>query len=396
MHGNHSSSEWRGIVLCLLVFCGSPVIAGEWPESRYDGRTLAEWRVLIGQIDYTAPDRQKFVAGLLQIVEDPRVPWFSRRQAALTLGRLGQPAEAAVPVLTELLTQTEPNAETAPQGWAAKALGLFGPIAADATPALIKLASQPQTSLMARLSALDALSRIGRTHPAAIPAMILLLNPSPEFSDALTLQRAACETLIFVGPDAAPAVPHLLRLTTAQDATLRRLAIEALTAIGPLAAVAAPQVFDGLVTDEDPAVADAAERALASWGTELEPQIFALAEADDTIFRLRATRILASWPSSNTRQAVLKARLNDPDASVQLAAVAGLWQQTQDAAPLVEPLERLLIVPDRQIRRASLRQVELMQVAHRDLLPALKRRLAEQPPHTDALRRAVQVLQEAR
>ena len=46
-------------------------------------------------LDFQSPEAAVEVPGLIEIVENEAVPWFTRRQAALTLGRIGEPAASA-------------------------------------------------------------------------------------------------------------------------------------------------------------------------------------------------------------------------------------------------------------------------------------------------------------
>ena len=86
-------------------------------------------------LDLKSPEAAREVPGLIEIVQDEAVPWFTRRQAALTLGRIGAPAAQAV-ALQECYATTPVVDETSPPYWAVKSLALFGPIAAPATPTL--------------------------------------------------------------------------------------------------------------------------------------------------------------------------------------------------------------------------------------------------------------------
>ena len=56
--------------------------------------TLDQWRSRMKELDPNSPASAAAVPGLLEIVSDVDAPWFTRRQAALTLGRMGTPAAA--------------------------------------------------------------------------------------------------------------------------------------------------------------------------------------------------------------------------------------------------------------------------------------------------------------
>ena len=57
--------------LCCTV--GSPAVADDAPQRRYDGRTISEWRARIGQLDFADPAIKDDVRGLITLVQDPDV-----------------------------------------------------------------------------------------------------------------------------------------------------------------------------------------------------------------------------------------------------------------------------------------------------------------------------------
>ena len=146
-------------------------------HSTYDGLTLVEWRDRIKQIRFDTPSAADAVPGLIEIARDRDVPWYTRRQAALTLGRIGEPAQQAVPVLVELLEESVDDSGASTQLWSIKALALFGPVAREATAAFIELLESETQPHLARLSTLEALGRIGPAHPQTLPAV--RIHPDP-------------------------------------------------------------------------------------------------------------------------------------------------------------------------------------------------------------------------
>lgn len=380
------------IVLLLVVLCSGTLRAD---ETTYDGRTLAEWREQIKRLDFADPARGKYVPGLMAIVADPAVPWHSRRQAALTLGRMGEPAEPAVPLLESLLSDEEPDAATCPQTWAAKGLGLFGRLAAPTTDRLIEVLWSNSAGDFARLSVMDALSRIGTAHPRAIPALIELLDRPAGQSDFLMTRRAACEAIKFVGPAASPAIPKLLRLLANTDDTLRRLALEAIGAIGPVAGFAAPAVFDAMTLDEDPAVADAAEEALRQMGQSLEPLLVQhLGDDRDETLRRRCLRIVGSWTplSDDAKHAIEEVALTADDSHTRLEAIIALWPLPQTDPRWFDGVLECLIADDRQVRRRTLRLLEQRSPNSERLAKRIEQELPSAGLHRVMFDRALDVL----
>ncbi|MDZ4689241.1 MAG: hypothetical protein SH850_29550, partial [Planctomycetaceae bacterium] len=162
------------------------------------GATLAEWRERMSVIDPADPQSARWVPGLIAVVEAESVPWFTRRQAALTLGRMRATARDAVPVLRRLLDDVGDDPETSPQLWALKSLSLFGPVAKDAAPEAVRLLQSKTTPALSRLTAIDVLSQTGPAHPIVIPTLIAFAGDASE----PTLRRTAIEALGLNGPAA--------------------------------------------------------------------------------------------------------------------------------------------------------------------------------------------------
>jgi HEAT repeat protein len=79
----------------------------------------------------------------------------------------------------------------------------------------------------------------------------------------------ACAALGSAGPNAAPAVPHLIPVLKDNDPLVRRLAAYALGEIGPAAREAVP-ALQGALNDPDPGVIPAAVNALRA----IDPDTF--------------------------------------------------------------------------------------------------------------------------
>src|SRR3990172_1149717 len=86
----------------------TPPVADSKLEPRIAGRTLLDWQARIKEIDPLSSDSVHDVPGLIELVKAPDVPWFTRRQAALVLGRMKSRALPAVPVLVDLLAAAPP------------------------------------------------------------------------------------------------------------------------------------------------------------------------------------------------------------------------------------------------------------------------------------------------
>jgi HEAT repeat protein len=204
-----------------------------------------------------------------------------RATAATALGQIGPDARAAVPVLNDLLKDTDSSVVKA----AADSLGRIGPDARGAVPALIE--AMQDRDVEVRRQVVVALGRIGPGAVAAVPALTdALQNKSrperwryaqalgdigPEAKSALPVLRDVAQpksfkpdrvwslyALVRIDGD-APAMASLTDLL--KDRVAAPDAAEALGRIGPPAKAAVPALRD-LLKDKNPDVRKAAGEAL--------------------------------------------------------------------------------------------------------------------------------------
>jgi HEAT repeat protein len=121
---------------------------------------------------------------------------YVRRNAVWGLGKLGPLAKAVLPELCRSLADVDPRTASG----AAQALGSMGAEGADAIPALTE-AMRGTNIVLCRLAA-KALSQIGRP---ALPVLVHHLKHHDPF-----VRGEAAVALGWMGPAAAPAVPHLV------------------------------------------------------------------------------------------------------------------------------------------------------------------------------------------
>lgn len=346
-------------VLCFgLTICGA--MASEPVEPPIAGRSLADWRELMNRIELRDPDSRQYVPGLIALMDDAAVPWFTRRQAALTLGRLGPLARHAVPHVVRHLADVDlDDPEISPRRWALSALALFGPEAKDAAPALVHLLNDEQSSFVTRLGCLEALSQIGSANSQAIPALLGWLERELMSAEDIELAQAAAQAVGMVGPDAAAAVPILMRRAQSRQEHLRREAVRALGRIGPSARGAQPLLCDLMLDDDSPGVRDAAMTSLGQTGPAAWEFIEPLLAAEDVEIRERAVQVVSSWRSTaKIIRPALEPLLDDPEPRIQLAA-ARSWRALMNKHDRVWPvLIELLTDADRDIRRGASRELQ--------------------------------------
>lgn len=343
----------------------------------YDGRTLEEWRERIGELDFDDPLVEGDVPGLLAIVEDEQAPWFSRRQAAITLGRIGEPAREAVPLLIGLLDEAGADPEESTQLWAIKALARFGPVAEEAAPTLVAILEDEARDDLPRLASIEGLGRIGPQHPDVLPALIrtiqqaLRAGDDPVHSPELDRGIAAVEMLELFGGNGAAAAPVLIQTTRAESVLLRRAAANTLGMIGEAADPAIPALVDLLLFDESAEVRDLAARALGRIGSAAEPGLVQLLSDADVEVRVRAARAFAEFTAvSSDGLEALRTAVEMDEERVSVAALAGIWQGTADAGQVIPGALQHLTSSDREIR---MRAVELLESLGPDAEPARSR-----------------------
>lgn len=327
---------------------------GENPVPKYGGRTLDEWRLVIKDLSPDDPDNRDAVPGLIEVVKDSDVTWFTRRQVANTLGRLGKLAPQGVPVLIEILDEPGTKEHT-PRVWASKALAIYGPLAREAAPRLIEILANEKLPVTERQVAIEALGQIGGAHPRAIPALVETLN-LPSSKDNDSLRELAVESIAVVGSDAAIAVPVLLRNLNAPDESFRRKTAAALGAIGSPSQLAIPSLVEVLAFDESLAVRDAAETALADIGGPALSALMHFLGDEDPQLRERSVRALGSMKQTAAPAVPkLKERLKDPEPQVRFIAAKSLWQIQGTADDSLPVFVETLKSADRQLRMQAFR-----------------------------------------
>ena len=315
------------------------------PDShRYGGITLADWRSRIVDFDADSPRAAQAVAPLLSIVADDRVDDVTRKNAAIALGNIGEPARI---VSGQLMKMAE--GDQADAIWSAKALSLMGAAARDETPRLTKLVLDDTRPLMLRQLALETLGLIGGTHPGAVPALIQVVSEGDESA----LRSLAAEALGVAGRDAAVAAPILVRIirNPRESDELRRQSVIALGKFGDQAAVAVGPLVETLMIDDSEAVRDAAALSLAGQGPGGERILMSLLAEAEADIRWRAAVALGELQPRN-RQAIaaLKTALNDRDERVQLRACQSLVNLKAPAAHILPTTLSLMQSEDRMTR----------------------------------------------
>jgi HEAT repeat protein len=322
---------------------------------RYDGLTLDEWRERIQRLDYKSPARSTADRGLREIIRDPDAPWFTRRQAALTLGRIGEPAKEAVADLVALLDEPVDPVETSPPLWALKALALFGPLAVEAAPNAVAILTDVSLPLILRLTCTETLGRIGITSAQAIHALIdggAGRLRAASSTDQLELRVACIEALQLPSP--AAAVPMLMAACEDPAERIRHSAAATLGYLGSRAEPAAELLAAMVVFDESPLVRETAARALAKLGERGAEQIQRLLAQDNPEVQLLAIDAAGRVTvDKRTVAASLRPLFEVNHSLVAARAMDAWWALTRDATPVLTRLVTLLEADDRAVRKSA-------------------------------------------
>lgn len=197
-------------------FFGPDSTNGQQPEPVADGKPLSYW---IAQLK-TRPKDQPGYKEMAEIEHGHAV--FEPARAALA--KIGEPA---VPALAGLIT----NEIGLVRMQAILTLGMIGPAAKDAVPALIEIVaskSVPFRSALGaseRAAAIETLAEIGPGAREAIPVLVPLLS-DPGWTTGVP------HCLLKLGADPKVVLPKLTLLTRERDVR----AIEILSEVGPAAA----------------------------------------------------------------------------------------------------------------------------------------------------------------
>jgi predicted Zn finger-like uncharacterized protein len=227
-----------------------------------------------------------------------------RARAAKALGNMGEQARPALPDLNAALKDANPSLRLA----AATALGKIGPPAVVTYPTLDQLAkddNQPEI----KKAAGTAMRLIGAPKKNDVKSVLI-----PALKDGNASYRAAaavCLWMLF--HEARSAVGPLSEALSDVDPTVRGTAAFALAAIGPEAAPAVPLLI----------------KALKSQGDEM--------------LRVRAAYALGEiGPGAKEALGPLREALDDKKPSVRLHAAQALWAIDPKAEQVVPALTRLL------------------------------------------------------
>lgn len=323
--------------------------------------SYARWIERLKNFGPGVPEAEAAIPEMIALAASTETPPTLRRQIVLMLGRLGAPASTAVPMLRGLLSEPALG-DDVPAAWSAKALALLGPPAREAVPELGTLLRDETTPREARRNALEALGRIGGEHPDTLPLLIGFLEapPTDEWTQQqLEWQLAVVDALTLIGPNAAGAMPVLIRRLEHPQELLRARVLAALAAIGPSASFAEHAIAERLVFDADPDVRRQAALALGALGPTESHLLLTLSEDSETEVRRLSALGLGRFRrlDEESRGALLNLSRDD-EPGVRLEAARALAAQKLDRPRAIATLLELMLAEDRTVRVDAARLLE--------------------------------------
>lgn len=377
---------------CVLVAVESQCQAADRQASGSQSQTLSQpqdsngpstWQQLDLALSDLAPDSErarKLVPDLIAAARHPETPDVLRQRSILMLGRIGNPAEAAIPVFLKLLDEyrqaesskaaplPSPSTVTAEQAierrvWLLESLGDFDEAANDAVPALRRDLFDRSRSVDDRVQVADVLGQIGTVSAVSALADALRRWPPGTPPSEQLVKRTIVDCIGLSGPAGVVGLPALLRSIEDPDSAVRRKVCEAITLFGPAGELATDALIERLILDDVPAVQDAAADTLAAIGPNSVPVLIRLLESGEPDLQWRAARSLGKiGPAAADARNALEKVINTstPAATTdqltqhaRIEAFAAHWQITRDTSGVFARLIDELSSEDRQIRRRA-------------------------------------------
>lgn len=307
------------------------------------------------------------ISDLMAASQEPQVE--VRTAARRALGLLGPRAAAARPALMAGLVDREDDEARAVAAWA---LGRLGPAAQPAVSALVKATRDPSVTVVEQ--AITAVALVGDSaaidaaadHPHRREKMLAALRRRP--NPAQPLPQAVRVSLVsvvlefrlaamrLVRPYAEPEVLQtLIARLGDSDARNRKAAALALAAYGPQAARAQPALVQ-MLRDDVAAVAAAATEALVAIGPSSLPALQPLLSQKRLRGKAWAALAIGRLGGAGAQAALKTARLAD-DARLRVAALAALLALDLKDADALGGLIAALTGPDGLARTQAARAV---------------------------------------
>lgn len=327
-----------GLVLAgALIAGGAKLYRVLHPPPMYDHRPVEQWVRNLGDANYhTAHEAQTTIPSigaaatpyLIQLIENPESRFDSfRNSLARRFAWL----------------KLKPYDFQRARSSAVQLLGQVAPGDPAAVPALIRVLNDKDQNLA--LSAKETLTQAG--HVAVMPLAKALKQPEP------TVRYLAASALADMGPDTAEAVPMMLDALTDNVPEIRSALVIALARSGAPVSEFLPALIS-LFRDSAVTVRLDAINAVAAFQAEAAPATLPLTgQLKDAEQWVRSSAAFALGQiGSKAREAVpaLQAALKDSSPHVRISAASALWKITDKSEGLPPIFAAALKESDSRIR----------------------------------------------
>jgi HEAT repeat protein len=260
------------------------------------------------------PEASEAVSALIRALEDPSAA--VRNRSAAALGKIGPAARDAVPVLVRSVVRTKPSPVS--RSFVTKAIVKIG---GPAVPELIRLLRDQDES--ARSFAAESLGMIGPAARKAVPALV------PMIGDPRMVMRLVAAAAMWRIDRDERGIPILLEVLRVGDANDQLFAMTILAEVGPAGKDAVPSLIDILTQGDRSRRPQAAAETLGRIGAEAEAAVPALEAAlKDPDGEIRTSAGLALWRIARLELALkaLTGELRSPDQNDRFRAAMALGE----------------------------------------------------------------------
>jgi HEAT repeat protein len=325
---------------------------GKPPELVYNGKSIEVW----SREAYSGDTNAIAAVKELGARAVPNLKWIVGRKNSWWRMKVWQ-AYPKLPGGVQAVIQkrvARPEIAT-PREAAAFSLGLIGPAAKEAVPALIKALGDGEGTVAWKAAV--ALARIGGD---SVPRLIKALkgrNP--------VVRSMAAYTLGETGPASIPAIPGLIRAAGDPVEAVRNASMNSLTELGPPAVLA---LAEAAAQTKDAAMRATATRALEQYDAvkqySVTPVLIELTRDESKQTRIRAIKAIGAVRGGlPLAKKALVQSLSDPDREVQLVAIQVLEAMGRKGRLATPALSQLAQNPDQSLRTAAQHALAQMQNA---------------------------------
>ena len=300
----------------------------------------ADQKAAVDALLLLRPAEQVTVPALIPLLQSPEAALAAR--AAHVLGRIGPPAQAAIPSLVRRL-EGDPTREAT----YVEALANIGPAAAP--PLLSKLGQVNPSALSNHWS----FSSLKAMETRAVPALAAALSDAND-----QVRLAALLLLADLGPQARSASSRVVGLVEDPEPLVRAQAIHTALALDASLQPVRRQLID-LLNDPNPPVRAATALAMPSLGDEAKeavPALLVLADDPDPNLAAIAVQALGAVPADNKEQIArrLVVKVDSSHLSLRKATIQTLGHLGAAAELAVDQIDPVAREAEKDLRMVAI------------------------------------------